>query len=105
MIADFDCVRKTDMVFLQGYAYFRDKAFNNRRPVQLLLEGETETLLVNANKIYRPDLQQMLQTKKYINLTGFNCYLSLSDLHDLKYDLKIIVDGVITETKAFLELE
>ena len=105
LVADFDCVRKTDMVFLQGYAYFKNKAFNNRRPVQLLLVGNTETLLVNANKIYRPDLQQMLQTKKYINLTGFNCYLSLADLHDLKYDLKIIVDGVITETKAFLELE
>lgn len=105
LVADFDCVRKTDIVFLQGYAYFKNKAFNNHRQVQLLLKGKTETLLVNANKIYRPDLQQMLQTKKYINLTGFNSYLSLTELHDLKYDLKIIVDGVITGTKAFLELE
>lgn len=105
LVADFDCVRKTDMVFLQGYAYFKNKSFNNRRPVQILLEGKTETLLVNANKIYRPDLQQMLQTKKYINLTGFNCYLDLTDLHDLSYELKIIVDGVITDTKALLNLE
>ena len=95
-------VRKTDMVFLQGYAYFRDKAFNNRRPVQLLLEGETETLAGKPLiRFTDQTYSKCFKPKKYINLTGFNCYLSLSDLHDLKYDLKIIVDGVITETKAF----
>ena len=93
---------KLTWFFCKDMLILGDKAFNNRRPVQLLLEGETETLAGKPLiRFTDQTYSKCFKPKKYINLTGFNCYLSLSDLHDLKYDLKIIVDGVITETKAF----
>ena len=92
LIGKFDCIMKTDYIFIQGYAFFKNKVSNNQRVTRIMLVGETETLLVETNKIYRPDLQQLLKTRKYINLSGFNCFINLGDLHDSQYIMKIVLD-------------
>ena len=64
--AKFDCISTDcwDYIFLQGYAFFENRFTNNQRTVQLLLEGETETLLIDTNKIYRPGFTGFSQYKK-----------------------------------------
>ena len=104
--AKFDCISTDcwDYIFLQGYAFFENRFTNNQRTVQLLFEGETETLLIDTNKIYRPDLQLLANTRKYINLTGWNSYLDPKEFHDKKYIMKIILDGKLADVEEKLEL-
>ena len=84
--------------------FFENRFTNNQRTVQLLFEGETETLLIDTNKIYRPDLQLLANTRKYINLTGWNSYLDPKEFHDKKYIMKIILDGKLADVEEKLEL-
>lgn len=104
--AKFDCISTDcwDYIFLQGYAFFENRFTNNQRTVQLLLEGETETLLIDTNKIYRPDLRVLANTKKYVTLTGFNCYLNPKQLHDKRYIMKIILDGKLAGVEEELNI-
>lgn len=104
LIGKIDCVMKMDHIFIQGYAYFANKMLNNQRITKILLEGETESFLVETNKIYRPDLQQLLNTRKHINLSGFNCFINMDDLHDSEYTMKIILDDKIANEDEVLLL-
>ena len=97
IVAEFDCIRKTEFLFLQGYAFFENKKYNNHRNVQLILQGENESWLVDTNKIYRPDLQNMIGTNQHINLTGFNCYIDTKQLKHQKYGIRVVLDGKSTE--------
>lgn len=97
IIAGFDCIRKREFLFLQGYAYFENKTYNNHRKVQLILESKNGKWLVDTSKIYRPDLQNMLGTDKYINLCGFNCYIDINKIKKQKYDIKVWLDGKSTK--------
>lgn len=103
--AKFDCISTDcwDYIFLQGYAFFENRLSNNKRITQLLFEGETERLLIDTNKIYRPDLQVLANTRKYVNLTGWNCYLDPEQFHDKKYIMKIILDGKLANVEEKLE--
>ena len=94
--AKIDCLFIGSYIFIQGYAFFDNKRYNNHRKAQLLLEGEKECILVDTNKIYRPDLQSMLRTRKHINLTGFNCYIDAKQLKNKKYDIRVVLDGKST---------
>lgn len=104
--AKFDCISTDcwDYIFLQGYAFFENRINNNKRISQLLFEGETEILLIDTNKIYRPDLQLLANTKKYVNLTGWNCYLDPQEFHDKTYIMKIVLDGKLADVEEKLEL-
>lgn len=104
--AKFDCISIDcwDYIFLQGYAFFENRINNNKRISQLLFEGETETLLIDTNKIYRPDLRVLANTRKYVNLTGWNCYLDSEEFHDKKYIMRIILDGKLADVEEELEL-
>lgn len=104
LIGKFDCVMKMDYIFIQGYAYFKNKISNNQRIAKILLEGETESFIAETNKIYRPDLQQLLNTRKHINLSGFNCFINMDDLHDSEYTMKIILDDKIANEDEVLLL-
>lgn len=95
--AEIDCIRITDYIFLQGYAFLENKRYNNQRKAKIVLKGNTETIIVDTNKICRPDLQQRLQTKKYINLTGFNAYIDKNKLSDQEYVIKILMDEKVSD--------
>ncbi|MDO5146369.1 MAG: glycosyltransferase [Eubacteriales bacterium] len=104
--AEFDCitVMEEQSVFLQGYAYYKNRFFNNHGRVQVLLQSETENLLVETNKIYRPDLQHIQKTKRHINMSGFQCYIDKDKLKDTKYDMAILLDGKASGEKGLLEI-
>ena len=104
LIGKFDCVMKTDYIFIQGYAYFKNKISNNQRHTKILLEGKTESFVVETNKIYRPDLQQLLKTKKHINLTGFNCFIDINSFNESKYIMKLILYDKIADLKEMITI-
>ena len=60
--------------------------------------------MIDTNKIYRPDLRVLANTRKYVNLTGWNCYLDSEEFHDKKYIMRIILDGKLADVEEELEL-
>ena len=104
IIAKFDCKYVNSYVFLQGYAFYKNKRSNNQLNAQILFEGENEILLAETNKIYRPDRQQLLKTKKHINLTGFNCFIDINSFNESKYTMKIVLDDKIADLKEMITI-
>lgn len=91
-------------IFIQGYAFFEDKIVNNHRKVRLLLKGETENLVVETEKCFRPDICQKENVKKYVNLTGFRCYIDKNLLHNHQYEIEIVLGKAMTDCVERLKI-
>ena len=90
---DINSIVISQNIEIVGFAFLKDKRFNNLRKINVILKGEKESYYVSTYKMYREDLKYNIGHKGKIGMTGFKCVVDKKLVQSGKYELYLEVNG------------
>ena len=95
---DINSVQVSDMVRVEGFAFVKNKRFNNLRKVEVILQGEKQSYCIETEKIYRGDLKNNIPHKGKIGMTGFVSLVKRDFIENGTYRIYLKIGGKICDT-------
>ena len=70
---------------------------NNRFKYRVVLENDEHTYIVEAFRVYRPDLELIYADKENIDFTGYRCRFHRNEIADGEYSVKILAGDEVLD--------
>ena len=93
-----NAVQVEDIIRIEGFAFLKDKRFNNLRKVEVILVGDHKKYCLETEKTYCGRFQNDIPHKGTIGMTGFVTMTESASIERGNYSIYLKIGGRICDT-------
>lgn len=99
-----DILNETENIYIEGWAFIKDREDNNDATVNILLKGSNTSYVIETDRVYRPDVAEHFAEEKYLEFVGYKCEFERTQMVADEYQIGVIVNDYLRMTESTISI-